>query len=166
MGEKGRQRARTVTWEDPALSRRDAGTSGLDHLRAVRDGRTPQPPAGRLLGYRLLEVERGRTVFELEPDECHYNPFGSVHGGILSTLLDTAMTAAVLSALEAGAACATLEVKVNFVRPVTAETGALRCEGKVIHLGSRIATAEGRVSDGRGQLCAHGVTTCTVFPAR
>ena len=68
MGEKGRQRARTVTWEDPALSRRDAGTSGLDHLRAVRDGRTPQPPAGRLLGYRLLEVERGRTVFELEWD--------------------------------------------------------------------------------------------------
>ena len=167
MGDQGTRRARTVTWEDPRLGRRDAASvSGLDHLRAVLEGKAPLPPAARLLGYRPREVERGRTVFELEPAECHYNPFATVHGGIVATLLDTAMTAAVLSALEAGAACATLEMKVNFVRAVTAETGLLSCEGKVVHLGARIATAEGRVVDGRGQLCAHGVTTCSVFPAR
>lgn len=167
MIERETRRMRTVTWEDPRLSSRDAAAvSGLDHLRAVLEGRTPQPPAGSLLGYRLREVERGRTVFEMEPHESQYNPFASVHGGILTTLLDTAMTAAVLSEMEVGASCATLEVKVNFVRGVTAEAGTLRCEGRVVHLGSRIATAEGRLSDGRGRLCAHGLTTCSVFPAR
>ncbi|HEY6107121.1 MAG TPA: PaaI family thioesterase [Anaeromyxobacteraceae bacterium] len=166
MSGDGMHRVLTVTWEDPRVSRRDAAAvSGLDYLAALKEGRVPQPPAARLLGYRIRDVERGRTVFELEPAEHHYNPFATVHGGIMATLLDTAMTAAVLSALEVGVACATLEMKVNFVRAVTAETGALRCEGKVIHLGTSIATAEGRLLDGRGRLCAHALTTCSVFPA-
>ncbi len=166
MSDEGTRRARTVTWEDPRASRRDAAAvSGFDYLAALKEGRVPQPPAARLLGYRIREVERGRTVFELEPAEYHYNPFATVHGGIMATLLDTAMTAAVLSTLEVGAACATLEMKVNLVRAVTAEVGALRCEGKVIHLGTSIATAEGRLVDGRGQLCAHALSTCSVFPA-
>ncbi len=166
MSDEGTRRARTVTWEDPKTSRRDAAAvSGLDYLVALKEGNVPQPPAARLVGYRIREVERGRAVFELDPAEYHYNPFATVHGGIMATLLDAAMTAAVLSALEVGAACATLEMKVNFVRAVTAESGVLRCEGKVVHLGSSIATAEGKLLDGRGRLCAHAVNTCSVFPA-
>ncbi len=159
-------RQRTVTWEDPRASRRDAAAvSGLDYLLALKEGRAPPAPAARLLGYRVREVERGRAVFEMEPAECHYNPFATVHGGIMATLLDSAMTAAVLSTLAVGVACATLEMKVNFLRPVRAESGPLRCEAAVIHLGSHIATAEGRILDGRGKLCAHAVATCSVFPA-
>lgn len=165
MSENGK-RQRTVTWEDPRASRRDAAAvSGLDYLLALKEGRAPPPPAARLLGYRVREVERGRAVFEMEPAECHYNPFATVHGGIMATLLDSAMTAAVLSTLPVGVACATLEMKVNFLRPVRVEGGPLRCEAAVIHLGSSIATAEGRILDGRGKLCAHAVTTCSVFPA-
>jgi uncharacterized protein (TIGR00369 family) len=159
-------RVRTVTWEDPQVSRRDAGAmSGLDYLAAIRDGRIPQPPAARLLGYRLAELERGRAVFELEPAECHYNPFATVHGGITATLLDSAMTAAVLSTLRIGLACSTLEVKVNFVRAIAAGVGVVRAEGKVLHLGSSVATAEGRLVDANGKLYAHAVTTCAIAPA-
>lgn len=159
-------RQRTVSWDDPRASRRDAAAvSGLEYLLSLKEGKAPQPPAARLLGYRIREVERGRAVFELEPGECHYNPFATVHGGIMATLLDSAMTAAVLSTLPVGVACATLEMKVNFVRPVRAESGPLRCEAAAIHLGSSIATAEGKIFDGRQKLCAHAVATCSVFPA-
>ena len=156
-------RVRTVTWEDPQVSRRDAAAiSGLDYLVAIKDGRIPQPPAARLLGYRLSEVERGRAVFELEPAEYHYNPFATVHGGVTGTLLDSAMTAAVLSTLGVGLACSTLELKVNFVRPIAGGVGVVRAEGKVLHLGSSIATAEGKLLDGAGKLYAHAVTTCAI----
>ena len=159
------ERVRTVTWEDPQVSRRDAAAiGGLDYLVAIREGRIPQPPAARLLGYRLSEVERGRAVFELEPAEYHYNPFATVHGGITGTLLDSAMTAAVLSTLRAGLACSTLEMKVNFVRAIGGDVGTVRAEGKVLHLGSSIATAEGKLLDGNGRLYAHAVTTCAIIP--
>jgi uncharacterized protein (TIGR00369 family) len=101
--------------------------------------------------------------YELDPHECHYNPFASVHGGIISTLLDTAMTAAVLSTLGKGVGCATAEIKVNFIRPVTTGTGTLRCEAKPIHIGKRLATAEGHLKDSRGMLYAHAVCTCSIF---
>jgi uncharacterized protein (TIGR00369 family) len=163
MEEEGAKRVLTVTWEDPQVSRRDAAAiSGLDYLLALKDGRIAQPPAARLIGYRIREVARGRAVFELEPSEVHYNPFATVHGGIMSTLLDSAMLAAVLSTLEIGAACSTLELKVNFIRPVTRKAGPLRCEGSVIHAGQTIATAEGRLFGGQGALCAHAVTTCSI----
>ena len=156
-------RVRTITWEDPQVSRRDAAAiSGLDYLAAISDGRIPQPPAARLIGYRLCELEQGRVVFELEPAECHYNPFATVHGGITATLLDSAMTAAVLSTLRIGVACSTLEMKVNFIRPIAGGAGVVRAEGKVIHVGSSIATAEGRLHDAQGKLYAHAVTTCAI----
>jgi uncharacterized protein (TIGR00369 family) len=145
------ERVRTVTWEDPHTSRRDAATiSGLDYLYAIKEGRIPQPPAARLLGYGLREVERGRAVFELEPAEYHYNPFATVHGGITGTLLDSAMTAAVLSTLKIGVGCSTLEIKVNFVRPITGNVRVVRAEGKVLHLGSRIARLRASCSTARG----------------
>lgn len=160
-------RVRTVTWEDPQTSRRDARlVGGLDYLLAVRDGRVGQPPVARLVGYQLREVERGRTVFELEAAEHLYNPFATVHGGVLSTLLDSAMAAAVLSTLEVGLTCWTLEMKVNFVRPVAASAGVLRAEGRVVHAGSTIATTEGRLVDGQGKLYAHAVGTCSIAAAR
>jgi uncharacterized protein (TIGR00369 family) len=109
------------------------------------------------------EIECGHTVFELKPAEFLYNPFATVHGGIASTLLDTTMTAAVLSTLSKGFGCSTLEIKVNFIRPITIESGLIRCEGRVIHSGSRITTAEGKVMNSEGRLYAHGVSTCMIF---
>ena len=103
------------------------------------------------------------AVFAVEPAEYHYNPIGVVHGGVAATLLDSAMGCAVHSALPAGAGYTSLEIKVNFVRPLTAETGRVRCEAKLIHLGGRTATAEGRVVDEAGKLYAHGTTTCLIF---
>jgi uncharacterized protein (TIGR00369 family) len=139
-------RVRTVTWEDPKVSARDATSiSGFNYLFSIKEGKIKPPPVAALLGYSLSEVEIGRAVFELEPAEYHYNPLASVHGGVASTLLDSAMTAAIISTLPIGITCSTIEMKVNFIRPITSKTGRVRCEGKMIHVGSRTGTAEGRL---------------------
>ena len=158
------QRVLTVTWEDPRIGvKKGRSMSGLEFLRAIKGGKIPPPPAAKLLGYRIWEVKKGHTVFQLEPAEYHYNPFGTVHGGILSTLLDTAMTSAVMTTLETGTACSTLEINVNFIRPMTDQSGPVRCEGKTIHVGSRIATAVGKILDRDGSLYAHAVSTIMIF---
>ncbi len=160
-------RVRTVTWEDPKVSARDATTiSGFNYLCSIKEGKIKPPPVAVLLGYRVSEVEMGRAVFELEPAEYHYNPLASVHGGVVTTLLDSAMTAAIISTLPIGIACSTLEMKVNFIRPITSETGLVRCEGKIIHVGSRTGTAEGKLIGHQGKLYAHAVNTCMIFRAR
>jgi uncharacterized protein (TIGR00369 family) len=160
-------RQRTVRWDDPADSMEAAGRlAGLPFLEAIRDGRLPAPPVGQLLGFSLTEVEAGRAVFECEPSESHYNPIGSVHGGIISTLLDAALSCAVHSTLPAGTGYTTAELKVNFVRPVVTGSGRLRAEGRLIHAGSRLATAEARLTDAAGKLYAHAVGTCLVLAAR
>jgi uncharacterized protein (TIGR00369 family) len=154
----------TITWGDPKAGMRDIDSiSGLDYLKAIKDGLIHPPPVAMLVGYKISEVEAGRTVYELDPLECHYNPFATVHGGIISTLLDTAMTAAVLSTLGKGAGCTTAEIKVNFIKPVTVRTGTLRCEARPIHIGKRMATAEGRLKDTGDILYAHAVCTCSIF---
>lgn len=158
------KRQRTVSWQDPSLAAEALGEmTGLEWLGAIADGRLPRPPIGELVGYRLKEFEAGRAVFVLSPGEWLYNPLGMVHGGALTTALDTAMGAAIHTMLERGAAYSTLELKVNFVAPVSKSSGALRAEGKVIHLGKRTATAEGRLTDDQGDLCAHSTATCMVF---
>lgn len=158
------QRMRTIAWEDPAKSTRDARSiSGLEYLRGIQKGDISPPPIARLVGYHISEVDRGLAVFELEPAEYHYNPFGTVHGGIASTLLDTAMTAAVLSTLPRGTQCSTIEMKVNFILPIVSQTGTVRCKAKTIHTGSRIATVEGRLVDKQEKLYAHAVSTCMIF---
>jgi uncharacterized protein (TIGR00369 family) len=160
-------RRRTVDWDDPAGSLEAAGRlAGLPFLEAIRDGRLPAPPVSQLLGFSLTEVEAGRAVFECEPSESHYNPIGSVHGGIISTLLDAALSCAVHSTLPAGTGYTTAELKVNFVRPVVTGSGRLRAEGRLIHAGSRLATAEARLTDAAGKLYAHAVGTCLVLAAR
>ena len=136
---------------------------GMEYIRAVFRGEMPAPPISELVGFRGVEAEPGRAVFELEPGPQHYNPIGSVHGGVALTLLDSAMGCAVHTLLEAGVGYTTLEVKTNFVRPITAGTGLVRCEGTVLHLGSRVATAEGRLTDPAGKLLAHGTTTCLIL---
>jgi uncharacterized protein (TIGR00369 family) len=137
--------------------------SGIDFLRAIRDGRLPGPPIAELLGFRLVEVEPGQAVFEVLPGEQHYNPIGVVHGGLAMTLLDSAMGCAVQTQMPAGGGYTTLEAKTHLVRAITAKTGALRAIGKVVHLGSRVATAESRLVDAAGKLYAHATTTCMVL---
>jgi uncharacterized protein (TIGR00369 family) len=150
--------------DDPReVAARGLELSGMEYIRAIFGGTLPAPPISELMGFRGVEAEPGRAVFELEPGTQHYNPIGSVHGGIALTLLDSAMGCAVHTLLEAGVGYTTLEVKTNFVRPITADTGVIRCEGVVIHAGSRVATAEGRVTDAAGKLLAHGTTTCLIF---
>jgi uncharacterized protein (TIGR00369 family) len=137
--------------------------SGIEFLRAIRDGRLPPPPIAALLGFRLAEVDAGHAVFEALPGEQHYNPIGVVHGGLAMTLLDSAMGCAVHSQMPAGGAYTTLEAKTNLTRAITSQTGKLRAIGKVLHIGSRIATAEGRLVDAAGRLYAHASTTCIVL---
>jgi len=164
MTQKELKRTLTVDWEDPrVLVEAARGLSGLEFLQRIVAGELPPPPIAALLKVELAELSEGHAVFAVEPAEYHYNPIGVVHGGVAATLLDSAMGCAVHSALPAGAGYTSLEIKVNFVRPLTAETGRVRCEAKLIHLGGRTATAEGRVVDEAGKLYAHGTTTCLIF---
>jgi uncharacterized protein (TIGR00369 family) len=158
------KRELTVFWQDPAaLAQAGRSMSGIEFLRAIRDGRLPQPPIAQLLGFRLVEVEPGQAVFEVQPGEQHYNPIGVVHGGLAMTLLDSAMGCCVQTRVPAGSGYTTLEAKTNLVRAITDQTGRLRAIGKVVHIGSRIATAEGRLEDASGKLYAHASTTCIVL---
>ena len=115
-----------------------------------------------LLDLRMVEVEKGRVVFRAVPTEAHYNGMGVVHGGLAATLLDSALGCAINSMMPAGKRFTTLELKVNLTRPLTREVGPLRCEAKVVHVGGRTATSEGRITDRNGKLYAHGTTTCIV----
>jgi uncharacterized protein (TIGR00369 family) len=159
------RRERTITWEDPlATAEAAAGLSGLEALEAIRDGRLPPPPMAKLLGMEPVVLAHGRAVFQATPDESHYNPMGTVHGGMAATLLDTALGCAVQTTLPVGSGYTTLELKVNFVRPIARDTGPVRCEGRVVHAGQTVATAEGRVvAQETGKLLAHGTATCLVF---
>jgi len=157
-------RSRTITWEDPrALARAAIGLSGLEYLQKIVAGELPPPPIGLLMNFRISELREGHAVFVVEPAEYHYNPIGVVHGGVAATLLDSAMGCAVHSTLPAGATYTTLEIKVNYVRPMSFETGQVRCEANIIHVGGRTATAEGKIVDQKGKLYAHGTTTCIIF---
>ena len=157
-------RTRTIAWEDPrALAAAAAGLTGLEYLRKIVAGELPRPPISALMNFGVTEVGEGTAVFTAEPAEYHYNPIGVVHGGLAATLLDSAMGCAVHSTLPAGAGYTTLEIKVNYLRPLTAETGPVRCEARIIHVGGRTATAEGQVLDAGGRLYAHATTTCLIF---
>ena len=136
---------------------------GLALFTEMVAGRLPAPPMCQALGIWLTEVELGRAVFGYEPALAHYNPLGSVHGGIAATLLDSVMGCCVHTTLKAGTGYTTLEIKVNYVRAMNEQTGPVRAEGKVISTGSRIATSEGRLTDASGRLLAHGTTTCLIF---
>jgi uncharacterized protein (TIGR00369 family) len=157
-------RSLTITWDDPARALAEGRKlAPVEHLRAIRDGRLPDPPFARLLGLKLTRVEDGEAEFELTPGEQHYNPIGAVHGGVAFSMLDSAMGCAVQTRCAAGKGYTTLELKVNLVRAIRADSGALRATAKVVHFGSRTATAEGRLEDRDGNLFAHGSSTCLIL---
>jgi uncharacterized protein (TIGR00369 family) len=137
---------------------------GLTLFKGLMEGRFPAPPIAKVLGFKVTEVELGRVVFTYTPVFEHYNPLGTVHGGIAATLLDSVMGCCIHTTLKAGLGYTTVEIKVNFVRAMTDKTGPVRVEGRTINVGSRIATSEGKLYDGAGKLLAHGTTTCLIFP--
>lgn len=137
--------------------------SGLEYMQKLMGGELPPSGMGQLMNFKLVEVSEGHAVFRVEPDERHYNGLGIAHGGLAATLLDSATGCAINTMMPAGRVFTTLEMKINYVRPMRRETGAVRCEAKVIHVGSRVATAEGRIIDEGGKLYAHGTATCMVF---
>jgi uncharacterized protein (TIGR00369 family) len=137
---------------------------GLALFQAIKEGRLPAPPISKALGMTLDEVELGRVAFGYRPVSDHYNPLGTVHGGIAATLLDSVMGCCIHTTLKAGTGYTTVEIKINYVRAMTDKTGPVRAEGKIINVGSRIATSEGRLTDASGKLLAHGTTTCLIFP--
>lgn len=137
--------------------------SGLELFQKMLRGELPPPPIAQTLDFALVEAEQGRVVFQGHPARAHYNPIGSVHGGYHATLLDSCVACAVQSTLAAGQAYTTIELKVNYLRALTDAVGPVRAEGKVIHVGRQIGTAEGRLYDAAGRLYAHATTTCLIF---
>jgi uncharacterized protein (TIGR00369 family) len=137
--------------------------SGLEFVQGLADGALPLNTIAQTLGYDVAQAERGRVVVTAVPTGAHLNPAGTVHGGLAATLLDSCMGLAIQSTLEKGVRQTTLEFKISLVRPITPETGLIKAEGVVLNCGRRIGTAEGRVTDGKGRLLAHGTTTCLIF---
>src|SRR5688572_359005 len=143
-----------------------AGLSGLEFLRAMIAGRLPAPPMAGTLGFRLVAVEEGMAMFEAEPGPSLLNPLGSVHGGLALTLIDSAAGCAVHTTLPAGTGYTTVETKVNFTRPIAPDGGIVRCEGRIVSRGRRIATAEASLVDAAGKLLAHGTSTLMILEPR
>jgi 3-hydroxyacyl-CoA dehydrogenase len=141
-------------------ARRELG--GLEFFRRMMAGELPRPPLVALLGIRIVEVEPGRAVLAAEPAESYYNGLGTIHGGFTATLLDTALGCAVNSTMPAGRAFTTVDLKVTLLRPIGRQVGEIRCIAEAVHVGARVATAEGRIVDGSGKLYAHGAATCMV----
>ena len=140
-----------------------AGKTGLEVFDAIFSGELPYPPISETLDFIPVEMQLGRAVFQGRPQLLHYNPLGTVHGGWIATLLDSAVGCAVHSALPAGKAYTTAELKINFVRPVTEKVKLVRAIGNVIHMGGRIATADGKLVGPDGKLYAHASITCFIF---
>jgi uncharacterized protein (TIGR00369 family) len=138
-------------------------TGGLAFVQGLVDGTLPLNTIAQTLGYDVAEVESGRVVVTLDPNDTHLNPSGTVHGGLAATLLDSAMGLAIWSTLEKGLGQTTLEFKISLIRPITPGMGVIRAEGTVLNRGRRVGTAEGRITDERGRLLAHGTTTCLIF---
>jgi uncharacterized protein (TIGR00369 family) len=157
--------SRTVTWTRPGqydaseLLRLD----GLGQLRAMIDGGAPRPPIMDTLDICGFEADRGRVVVELRAQEFHYNPLGTVHGGVLATLLDTAAACAVHSTLEVGELYTSMDLTTKFLRTATVESGLLTCEGTIVQRGRRTALAQATLTDEAGRLVAHATSTCMIF---
>lgn len=164
MGDRPEGRTRTIRWEDPlATADRGRAMSGLEFLEGIRTGAIPPPPIAVLMGLSPVEFAEGRASFAVVPDEFHYNPIGVVHGALAAALLDTAMGCAVHSRLPRGQAYTTIDIQVRYVRPLTRDTGRVVCTAEAVHVGRKLATAEGRVVDGAGKLYATGTTSCMIF---
>jgi uncharacterized protein (TIGR00369 family) len=157
-------RTRTFSWADPARHAELLGhTSGLELMRGMVAGEIPAPPIMSLIGLSGMAAEDGRVTFHLDPQEYHYNPLGTMHGGIIATMLDSAAACSVHSTLPAGTGYTSMDLNVKYLRAVTIATGRLTCVGAVLQQGRRTALAEARLTDGRGRLIAHATSSCLLF---
>lgn len=158
---------RTYNYEgripDPAVMQ---SMPGLDYLRGILRGDFPAAPISATLDFYPVEFDHGRAVFEGTPAPFIYNPLGMVHGGWAATILDSAMGCAVHTTLPAGKVYTTVDLSISLVRAITTRTNRVRCEARVVHTGGTIATADARLFDDEGVLCAHGSTTCLIMAAR
>lgn len=160
----GEPRTKTITWYDPLrAAAAGARLSGLEHLRAIRDGALPPPPIASHFSFRIIDVEPGDVTFTCVPDESAYNPIGLVHGGLVCTLLDSVVGCAVQSTLAAGVGYTSIELKVSYLRPVRHDSGELRARGRVTKPGRRVAFAEGDVRDAAGKVIAAATGSCLVI---
>jgi uncharacterized protein (TIGR00369 family) len=158
------ERSRSYAWDDPAISAAAARElDGAEFLTAILNGSLPPAPVARTLDFAPVTVQPGTVVFEFTPAEFHYNPIGTVHGGVLSTLCDSACGCAVQSMLPARTYYTSLDLSVKFLRPVSSGTGPMTCTGAVVHLGGRSALAEARLTDEAGKLYAHATSSCMIF---
>lgn len=159
---------RRAAGAEPGVSRPEQvqGKTGLQIMQALLAGELPYPHIMKTLDYALVQVDKGKAVFQGSPQLMHYNPLGSVHGGWYATLLDSALGCAVHTALEAGQGYTTAELGIHIVRAASLKSGPLRAIGQAVHVGRQIATAEARIVGADGKLYAHGSTTCLVFEAR
>lgn len=157
-------RERAYTWEDPrALAANMAGRTGLEFLQALVAGELPPPPIMATIGAGVESVEAGRVVFTLTPAEYHYNPIGSVHGGVFATLLDSACGCAVQSTLPADVGYTSLDLSVRFLRPMSSDTGPVRCEGVVVSSGRRVVLARASITDAAGRLLGEATSSCLIL---
>jgi uncharacterized protein (TIGR00369 family) len=138
--------------------------AGLEYLQRIARGEIPGVPIGDTLGFRLAEAERGRVMLVGNPSLRSYNLLGSVHGGWGAAILDTALALCVMSTLEADQAFTTVDIRVNYLRPLTVETGEVRAEGRVLQVGRKLAYSEARLTDAAGKLICHGTGSCLVLP--
>ncbi|MDQ3157137.1 MAG: PaaI family thioesterase [Actinomycetota bacterium] len=160
----GPTRSKTIEWHDPMRSARHAQRlDGLSFLRAIVDGAIPPPPIEHLMNMQFESAESGSVVFTIDPDESMYNPIGGIHGGTMCTLLDSVVGCAVHTTRPAGFGYTSVEIKVNYVRPVTHDSGVLTATGTVKKGGRRIAFAEGEIADAQGRVVATATSTLLVF---
>lgn len=160
----GPQRSRTVAWRDPGPSvARGLAMAGIDYLKAMIAGEFPPPPMAALMQFELVDAEPGRVVFSCQPDESMVNPNGGVHGGLVCTLLDSVAGLAMHSTLPIGKGYTSIEIKVNYLKPVRLSAGPLTATGTVVKAGSRVGFTEGVVTDASGALMATATSTLLVF---
>jgi uncharacterized protein (TIGR00369 family) len=158
------ERTKTIAWQDPLKATSQISKMpGLDYLQAIRNGKTAHPPLLHTLEFAIDSIQKGEAIFSFLPQEFHYNTLGTVHGGVISAILDSAMGCSLHSLLPAGTGYTTLELKVNFLKAVTTRTGKLRAIGRVIHAGSRTALVEAQLTSDDNTIYAHATSTCLIL---
>ena len=159
------EQSKTITWVDPRPQAAQALTMpGIDYLRAILAGDIPGAPIASHINMDFVSVDPGVVVMGATPDESHYNPIGSVHGGFFATLLDSVCGCAVQTTLPAQTGYTSLDLSVSFLRGITVETGRVIATGRVTKPGSRAAFVEADIKDADGRLLATATSTCLVFP--
>jgi uncharacterized protein (TIGR00369 family) len=161
----GVEGSRTITWQDPTVSAAaGAQMAGLEYVRAIQAGEIPPPPIAVVMNFSIAELEEGRAVFEGQPGEEHYNPIGVVHGGYAATILDSALGCSVHTTCPVGVGYTSQTLEVKYLRPITRDTGAVRCEAEVVYRGRKTASSEARLTEvSTGKLLATGTSTCLIL---